>query len=363
MSVIKIPQPKKLPSGNWRVQFQIEGQRYSVTGETKTEAKEKADQKTRMILAGIEDEKKSPFTVGKAIDKYIEEKAGVLSPSTIRGYKTYRKIYFQDLMNINLTSLTNSDIQLAVNSEVASGKSAKTVKNAHGLLTATLRDFRPNFSVHTKLPQKQKKEERILTESEIQKVWKEAKGTDYELPILLASWLGLRISEIRGLQFGDIKNGRIHVHRAIVPDEFGNDVVKGPKTISGDRWIKLPKTIADLIDEKKKAHPKYKTKEISEQYICLMTRNAIYEGFVRKCKKAGVEPCRFHDLRHFAASEGHSLGVPDKYLEKRIGHSTDNMLKTIYEHTMREKEDLFGDLIDSRMEELFKSAHENAHEN
>ena len=87
-----------------------------------------------------------------------------------------------------------------------------------------------------------------------------------------------------------------------------------------------------------------------------MSASAIYENFIRICEKAGVKPCRFHDLRHFAASEAHSLGVPDKYAMRRMGHATDNMLKTVYQHTMRDKEDQFADVIDEHMEELFKQS-------
>lgn len=356
---MKLPKATKLKSGNWRIQIQIDGHRYSCTGTTKKEAQEKAKQK----YAGIQAEKRILLTVGVAIDKYIEQKSGVLSPSTIKGYRSYRNNYFQRIMKTNISDLTKGDIQVAVSSEAIAGKSPKTIKNAYGLLTATLREFRPDFVVNTKLPQKQPKEERILTEEEIMRVWKASEGSKYELPILLASWLGLRVSEVRGLQFGDIQNGRIHIQRAIIQDENKQDVVKGTKTASSNRWIKLPKPIADLIDKKAKAHPKYGTKDISTEFICPMTRSSIYEGFIRRCKKAGVEPCTFHDLRHWAASEAHSLGVPNKYLEKRMGHSTDNMLKTVYEHAMADKEEAFNDLIDQKMEKLFETAHKTSHEN
>ena len=92
---MRTPKPEQLKSGNWRIQLQIKGHRYSVTASTKKEVREKAKQ----LFAGVEAEKRVPLTVGKAMDKYIDEKSGVLSPSTIRGYKSYRKNYFQDLMD------------------------------------------------------------------------------------------------------------------------------------------------------------------------------------------------------------------------------------------------------------------------
>ena len=336
---MKTPKVKRLPSGNWNVQIQVNGKRYSCTGSTKKEAQDKA----KAIYAGAELEKRTPLTVGKAIDNYILEKTGTLSPSTIRGYKAARKNYLQSIMDINVSDLTQSDIQFAVSSDAIDGKSPKTIKNAHGLLTATLNEFRPNFKVNTKLPQKEVHDISIPSEDEMKKIWKAAKGTKYELPILLASWLGLRVSEIIGLKYCDIFDGAIHVQRALVPDSDGNLVEKGTKTVSGNRWIAIPKEIQDLIG----------TNDDPEERVCPMTRAAIYHGFIRACKKAGVEPYRFHDLRHFSASEAHALGIPDKYVIKRMGHATDNMLKTVYQHTMKNKEDEFGKRIDKKMRKLY----------
>lgn len=348
---MKLPKATKLKSGNWRIQIQIDGHRYSCTGATKKEAQEKAKQ----IFAGAEMEKRLPMTVGRAMDQYITEKSGVLSSSTIRGYKSVRKNYLQDLMDINISDLTQGDIQLSVSNEALNGKSPKTIRNAHGLLNAVLEEFRPNFSTHTHLPEKQQTEMRIFTEEEMQKVWNAVKGTKYELSILLGSWMGLRMSEVRGLKFEDLKEGKLHIHTAVVRDSEGKSIEKGTKTVSGDRWIKCPGTIQHLIIvERLKLEDTGKTKEeIAKNYICPYADITIYKNFVSICKKAGVEPCRFHDLRHFAASEAHALGVPNKYSMKRMGHKTENMLQNVYQHTLRDKEDEFGQIIDEKMEKLY----------
>ena len=336
---MKTPKPIKLPSGTWRIQIQTGGKRRSVTGKTKKEVIQKAKE----IYAGYQLEERSPLTVGKAMDKYIESKDCVLSPSTILAYKRYRTTYLQDIMSINLSDLTQEDVQRCVNEEYKHGKSPKTLRNAHGLLSAVLRAYRPAFSLHTTLPQKTKYEVRIFTEDEMQRVWQISTGTEYEIPILLASWLGMRMSEILGLRYEDINGDKIHIQRAIVRGENG-EVEKPPKSISGDRWVKCPEEILNIIGT-------------GEGRIVPMTSIMVYKGFLRCCDEAGVDPCRFHDLRHFAASEAHSLGVPDKYLMRRMGHKTDNMLKTTYEHVMRDKEDAFSDLIDAHMRELHTNLH------
>ena len=337
---MRTPKAEKLDSGNWRVRIQVDGQRYSCTAKTKKEAQDKAKQ----LYAGIQFEKRIPFTVGAAIDRYILEKKATLSPSTIKGYESIRKNYLKGIMDINLSDLTQTDVQLAVGKDVEAGKSPKTIRNAHGLLAAVVDEYRPTLILKTRLPDKEKIEMRILSEEELSKVLQKAKGNKYELAILLACWLGLRMSEIRGLKFSDIYEDRVHIQRALVEGPDG-DVEKRTKTTAGDRWLKLPDTIAFMIAG---------IPHMSEDdYVVPYADISIYKEFIKLCKEAGVEPCRFHDLRHFAASEAHALGVPDKYAMKRMGHKTDNMLKNVYLHTMKNKEDEFSDLIDSRMEAIY----------
>ena len=347
---MKLPKPEKLPSGTWRIRIQTGKQRKSFTASTKQEVLEKA----KHYYAGVEMEKRIPMTVGKAIDRYIDEKSKVLSPSTIQGYKIIRKNYLQNLMDINVSDLKQSDIQIAVGDDAVDGKSPKTIRNAHGLLAAVLDLYRPEFVLKTRLPQKKKYTARIPSEKEMQKILAALKGDPYELPILLAIWLGLRMSEVRGLRYCDICDGRVHIHTAIVTGPDG-DIEKGTKTVAGDRLINLPAELEQLID-------KDKLEAKSDEFIVKAAHNTIYKNFIRVCEAAGVKPCRFHDLRHFAASEALALGIPDKYSMKRLGHQTDNMLKTVYQHTLESKEDEFSDLIDKKMRELYNRGHENGHE-
>lgn len=351
VSIMKTPKAEKLKSGNWRIQIMVNGKRYSLTAPTKKEAQQKAKE----VYAGAELEKKIPLTVGKAFDDYISLKEKVLSPSTVRGYRAIRRNDFQLLMNINITELTQADVQRAVGEEIAKGKSAKSIKNSHGLLTAVLKQFRPKLVLNTKLPQKTAKWIQIPTEEEIKKIWKQAEGSRYELPILLASCLGLRMSEIIGLKYSDIRNGTLHVQRARIKGENGY-AIKGTKSISGDRWIKWPEFLNEKLSYYMQNYANLNKKADNESdFIFDFEGHLIYDAFRRYCKKAEVGPYRFHDLRHFAASEMHALGVPDKYAMQRMGHSTDNMLKSVYQHTMDEKVDEFSDLIDSHMEQLYNS--------
>ncbi len=337
---MKIPKAKKLPSGNWRIQIMVNGKRYSITDPDPKICKQKAKE----LYAGLDIETNiTPLTVGDAIDRYIESQTGTLSPSTIGVYKRYRKSYLQTLMPCHLKDLSSDLVQSAISTDSKNGKSPKTIRNAYGLLTATLKVFRPKFKPEIKLPQKAKYELEIPTEAEMKKIWAGSKGSKYELPILLASWLGLRMSEIRGLRFDDLNGNQLHIQRAIVRTGSG-DAVKGTKSFSGDRYITCPEKIVSMIH----------AQSGKDDYICPYSESGIYNYFSRLCEREGVQHYRFHDLRHFAASEAHSLGIPNKYQMKRMGHKTDDMLKKVYQHTIRDKEDHFSEIIDAQMNSLFQ---------
>lgn len=319
---MKIPKATKLPSGSWNVKLMVDGVRLSITEPTKKEAEAKA----AAVKLGMQSaQKRRDITVGEAIDLYIESKDAVLSPSTIAGYKKQRANTLQSLMDIPVANLTQEAVQVAINS-MARIKSPKYVKNAHGLLTAALRIYRPDFVLHTTLPQKEKHEIVIPRTEDVQKIARYVKGKKFELPFLLAAWLGLRASEIRGLTWDCVGADTIHIKHALVDGPDG-PVLKLTKTYSSDRVLPAPPYIMQLIA----AQPR------TDEFVIHYNRNQLYKCLERACKSLGLQRYRFHDLRHYQASVMLSMGVPDKYAMERMGHSSTNMLKNVYQHTMAEK--------------------------
>lgn len=330
------PRPFEMSGGKWRCQIMVSGERISIVDEDPAVAHAKAVAMKNGIIG--KDRSASALTLGEAMDRYIESKDAVLSPSTVAGYKRIRSSSFQGIMRKSISALTQEDVQREVN-KMSRDKSPKSIANAHGLLSATLGVYRPQFVLRTTLPQKQKHESEIPSDEDIANILLAARGTTVELPILLAMWLGLRVSEIRGITWDAIKGDVLHVKQAIVDGETGS-VVKGTKTYSGDRKLKLPAYILSLID----AQPR------TGEYVVPLTRRAIYSRFSKLCKDNGIPHYRFHDLRHANASVMLALGVPDKYAMERMGHATNNMLKTVYQHTMKSKQEEVAEVVDSYFE-------------
>ena len=326
------PKPIELPSGNWRCQIMVGGKRVDVVESDP----ETAHAKALAIKAGLMEQDKPPaeMTVGDAIDRYIESKDAVLSPSTIRGYKSMRKTALLEIEREPLKRLTQERVQRFVNA-LAKDHSPKYVANAHGLLSAAVAMYRPNMVLHTTFPQKEKKEIRIPTIEDIQLIAEKSKGTRFELPFLLAVWMGLRTSEIRGLTWDCIEGDVLHIKQALVRGETQMELKK-TKTYSGDRKIKIPPYIMSLINRTPK----------KGDFIITYGPSSLYKRFSYICKKNGLPHYRFHDLRHVHASVMLALGVPDKYAMERMGHATTNMLKNVYQHTMKDKSEQVADMVD-----------------
>lgn len=341
---MKLPEPKKLPSGMWYVRVMVDGKRISITQPTKKACTAEA----AAIKTGIKKQKLSPDskTLSEAYDLHLETNRAIWSPSTYAGYKRLRNNTFQTLMDHKLKNISSDAIQAEINYMHRSGKSPKYIANAVGLLHGVMKAYAPGIELDLTIPKKQKPDLRMLTDEEIGKVLNAAKGSEIELPILLAVWMGMRLSEIRGIKYKDIRDGKLHVCRAVVDDVDGHPVEKGTKTYSGDRWISLPDYVASLIPD---GDP--------NEYIVNLSGQAIYKRFSRLLDKAGVQHCRFHDLRRANAAAMIRLGVDSKYAQQRNGWSTDYMYKQVYAYTMPDRMTEVNSAINSYFGD--KIGHEN----
>ena len=336
---MKLPEPRQKQNGKWLVQVSVDGKRLGKTFDTREEAVYwAAGIKTKMQEA-----KTAPgnMTVGQMIDRYIEN-GGSFSPSTVAGYKKLRRNTFSGIMDVNLANLTQDQIQREVSRMAADGKAAKYIASAHGLLSAAMKKYYPAFHLTTMLPQKEKKEISIPSDEEVAAILRAAKGTDSELPISLAAWLGLRASEISGLTWNCIQGDAIHIKQARVHGEDGL-YLKKPKTYSGDRVIHVPAPLKSLLD----AAPR------KSEFVVPLSPHAIYARFSRICEKAGVRHYRLHDLRHYNASVMIANNVPMKYIIERMGHASDNMVKNVYAHVMQPKKEEYAAAVESYLQNAF----------
>lgn len=343
---------RKLPSGSYRVNLFVgmeDGKRKykSFTAPTKKEAELLAAQ----YNMDRKEKPKSEFTVKEAIENYIESKSNILSPATIRKYKSMAGNCYGGIDGKNTSAVTGQEIQAFVNG-FALDHAPKTVDCVCGLLLSALKEAEPERSFRVKRPAMRKAGMEIPTETQVKILIEEAGSPEMECAFLLAAALGLRRSEISALTWRDMDDGMLRVNKAMVQDEDGNWVTKGTKTAAGTRNLEMPDYLTAKLNAIRPENAKKGERMITQ------TPNAITKAFNRAKKRARIG-CRFHDLRHYNASVMLALGVPDKYAMQRMGHATPNMLKNVYQHLIDEKEKEVAEMVNEKMRGLVKGQAES----
>lgn len=320
------PAARQLPSGAWTCRVRVGGQDVSVTRPTKAEAQAEA----MAIKYGLKapDTPRVTMTLAEAYAAYLTSRESVLSPSTVAGYKRLERNTFQRLMPMQLSAITSELIQREIAAMVREKKSPKYVANAEGLLSSVLKQAMPEKQFSLRLPPKRKPNLRQPDDKEIGAIMAAFRGSAVELPVLMALWMGMRLSEILGARHEDIDGGKLHICRAVVLDENNQPVEKdSAKTYAGDRWVSVPGYIAQLIAATGR----------DSGPLVTFSGAAIYKRFVRTLDQAGIPRCRFHDLRHINAAVMVRLGVDSKYAQERNGWASDRMYKQVYAYAMSDQ--------------------------
>ncbi len=338
---------RKLPSGNYRCRIFVgkkDGKSIykSFTAPTKKQAEYEAN-KYLVEQSNKRKEPKNQKTFSQALGEYIESKTAVLSPATIRGYKSLEHNFhekFPEFCKIKLSEMTNSDVQKVVN-QLTATCSPKTVRNYHGLISTIVGK---EIILSTTMPQKTYADINIPTDEDIANLIKAVENTEMEIPILLGAFCMMRRGEICGLTMQDIKGNTIHIHHSMVMGADRQWHLKAPKTTSSDRYIQAPDFIISKIKK--------------QGYVTTLKPDHITTNFLRILKRNNIPIFRFHDLRHYSASIRHALGIPDAYIMADGGWKTDGVLKTVYRHAMKDKMNEMQALANNHFEKLYDTKYD-----
>lgn len=317
---MKIPEPRKLPSGAWFIQLRLGGTSVPVTASSKKDCVKQAQLIKAEYLAGHRKTEKVNETLGSLIDAYIARYEPVLSPSTIMGYNTIRKHRFPDYMKKPVSDI--KDWQSMVNTELTT-MSEHTVRNSWGLISATLRDAGIPVP-QVKLPRIPVNEMGYLEPEEIPLFLAAIEGDPAEIEILLELH-SLRRSEmmnvVRNRQF-DLKHNIITVAGAIVPGKDNKLVEKKTnKSRASTRNvpIMIPRLAALL-----------KEYEENGREIPIHGNTMILKHVHAACSRAGVTDVTNHGLRHTFAVLGYSVGISERALMELGGWDDPDTMHKIY---------------------------------
>lgn len=321
---MKIPKPKKLPSGNYFIRLRLGGQDIGITKPTAKECTAeamyvKSQYKLGYDLEGyLQSGVFSELTVGGALERFIDNRSNILSPSTIRNYRGVLRNRFQEALKSPLTD--DIDWQRIINQE-AKEVSPKTLSNAFAVICSVYRDCGlspPKAS----LPSVISKERPYLLPNQIPTFLDAVKGSPCEMSALLALH-SLRRSEILALTRDKIYDDIIHVEGAVVYNERNERVYKVKnKNATSLRTvpIMIPR-LKELVEAVPKGKP-----------LISIAPNTMRKQINRVCRAADLPEVGVHGLRHSFASLAYHIGLPERECMEIGGWSDRTTMHKIYTH-------------------------------
>lgn len=308
---LSVPKPRILADGSYSAQIMVDGKRIVVHG--RDEAEYRANARAYKVKA-VEAKYNARYKLGDVVDMYISANEAVLSPSTLRGYGIIRRNRFKAFMDMYLDDI---NWQQMISIE-AKKKSAKTIKNSWSLVSASL-SFVKYEVPDVNLPAIPRREKEFLDYEQVTLFLKAVKGTNAELPALLALH-SLRMSELRGIEVSDIKDGYINIHGAVVRDADNVFVRKETnKTEKSTRRVPvLLDRIYEILPENGRLVPEMP--------------HTVTDRINDVCRRAGLPEVGCHGLRHSFASLCYHLDINERTVCRLGGWSNMQTVHKIYIH-------------------------------
>ena len=303
----------------------------------------------------------STCTFGDLLDRWLAhgESRG-RSPRTIAGYRQKIDSRIRPALGkIRLDKLTAWDLDSWYSELLVNGVSPAMVTAYHRIISAALNQadrwelIDRNPARRVQPPSVPRKELTIPPPEGVRELIDEAAASrvpEVATIITLAALTGLRRGELSGLRWSDVdwQGSAITVRRSIWQTPDGKWGAKDPKTHQVRRLLLGEHALAVLAGRKKRVDDICKLAEIElseTAYIFSpeiegalpMMPDAITKSFARLCRRmertTGQSwPYRFHDLRHYTATELFKAGHNPRTVADRLGHADAALTLRVYTH-------------------------------
>jgi len=289
---------------------------------------------------------------GNYLKHWLLSRKPELEENTYDSYEHVINLIARKFTHMKLKDLQPYHIQEYYNQMYAEGKKGNTALHHHVLIKQAIDKayedglIKTNIMVKVARPKKQKFVAEFYNIKELQELYECSKGDPMELIIYLASFYGLRRSEVIGLKWSniDFENKIIMLRHKVIEvksEILGKDKMKNNSSL---RALPLIPYIEELLLQEKKKQEKnkrtcknYYNYKYSD-YICvnsvgdLLTPGFVTQHFQVILKRNNLRHIRFHDLRHSCASVLLAHGISMKHIQEWLGHSTFQITADTYSH-------------------------------
>lgn len=295
-------------------------------------------------------------TVAELADDWLKSKAKG-SPATIDGVRPHVASIKRHLGRFMVDDLTGEHVDAWLDElrteKVARARSEATIHHYYATLRTMLRWARRKrraLTVATEFADAPKPiayEVRPPTGPAVALVLDAAKG-DFRVAAELAAASAMRRGELVGLRWTDLRGTRLRIERAIVETDGGGITVKMPKS-GKPRTISLAAETVVMLHAHHASLCERSATLREDAYMFPAFRLAedgsephrptwISQSWERLRRATGAE-FRWHDFRHWAASEMLGRGVPLAVVADRLGHTKQTTTLLIYSHVLDDNDD------------------------
>lgn len=281
-------------------------------------------------------------TLAEWLPQHIEQLTGVTDRTRIDYASMAARTWLPILGDLPLDGIDRAAVAKTINALDAKGLSAKSIANAHGLLsavmaTAVLADHIGTNPCHRmRLPRSretERRDERFLTHEEYHRLLAEIPEAHRPLVVTLFG-TGMRWSEATALQVRDVVPGTpatLRVTKAWKSTPGRTREIGPPKSTKSRRTVMLATQVMDalapLLDRP------------GDALLFTAPRGgSIYHGWWRSrvwvpaCTRAGLTdpPPRIHDARHTHASWLIEQGATLEMVQDQLGHESILTTRKVY---------------------------------
>lgn len=292
--------------------------------------------------------------------RWLEHHATQVEAKTWRRYSTLSRLYLVPrLGSMQLAKIRPGHIQACLD---AIERSPRTVQQARAVASKAFRQavawelIPSNPVAATRAPKAERPDLDVPTVDRARELMAAAVGTQWEMPIFLASITGGRRGEVLaiGWEHLDMERGRVRIVRSLERLD-GEYRFKEPKTKRSRREVALPAFAVDRLRRWKVEQNQRRLVAGPAWHdlglICdrgdgqPVNPDSFSKAFKAMSQQAGSPNARLHDLRHAAATLMMEAGVHPSVVSRSLGHASEAFTMSVYGHVRDEMLDQAADAI------------------
>jgi integrase len=317
-------------------------------------------------------------TFSQLLDQWLEECERLeLSPTTLRNYRAQVEHTIRPALGrVQLNRLTARNLDALYGAMKEDGKSAKTIRNHHAVISSALHQgvrwgwVRANVAETAKPPRIAHKRVSAPSLDTVRNVIEAAERRDDRLApmLMLAALTGMRRGELCALRWSDVDldSATIQVSRSVVvvPNGLAEKTTKTDRS----RSVALDPVGTAVLSRHRVRSEQWTAGAGMELSSNSFVFSPSVEGttpfrpdnvtsfFIRVRNEVGATGVRLHDLRHFTATQLIGAGVDVRTVAGRLGHVDPSVTLRIYSHALEERDRaaaaVMGNILESGNDQL-----------